>query len=93
MYPYNLQRVQHLEPGDFDESLEICKWFNGSRELHCYILFTDEEQFNHDGVNNSHKSHMWADDNPHATVESNVQQRFSVKMWCRLSGSGIYLVD
>jgi len=50
--------------------------------LHRYILFTDEAQFNRDGVNNTHNSHVWADENPHATVESNFQQRFSVNVWC-----------
>jgi len=74
--------VKHLGPGDFAKRLEFCKWLNGSRELHRYILFTDESQFNRDGVNNTHNSHMWADDNPHATVESNFQQRFSVSVWC-----------
>jgi len=45
-------------------------------------MFTDEAQFNRDGVNNTHSSHVWADENPHATVESNFQQRFSVNVWC-----------
>ena len=78
MYPYPVQRVQHLGPGDFAERLEICKWLNGSRQLLRYILFTDEAQFNCDGVNNTHNSHVWADENPHTTVESNFQLRFSV---------------
>jgi len=78
MYPYHVQRVQHLGPGDFAERLEFCKWLYGSRELHRYSLFTDELQFNRDGVNNTHNSHVWADENPHATVESNFRQRFSV---------------
>jgi len=34
-------------------------------------MFTDEAQFNRDGVNNKHNSHVWGDENPHATVESN----------------------
>jgi len=29
-----------------------------------------------------HNSHVWADENPHATVESNFQLRFSVNVWC-----------
>ena len=62
--------------------LNFCKWFNGSSQLHRYILFTDELQFNCDGVNNTHNSHVWADENPHATMESNFQQRFSVNVWC-----------
>ena len=81
MYPYNVQRV-HLGPGDFAQRLEFCKWLNGSRQLHPYILFTDEVQFNRDGVNNTHNCHVWADENPHATVESNFQLRFSVNVWC-----------
>jgi len=79
MYPYH---VQHLGSGNFAERLEFCKWLNGSRELHRYCMFTDESHSNRDGVNNTHNSHMWADDNPHATVESNFQQRFSVNEWC-----------
>jgi len=82
MYPYHVQRVQHLVPGDFAERLEFCKWLNGSRELHHYSLFTDESQFNRDGVNNRHNSHVWADENLHATMESNFQQHFSVNEWC-----------
>ena len=77
-----MQRVQHLRPGDFAERLNFCKWLNGSRQLHRYIMFTDEAQFNRDGVNNTHNSHVWADENPHATVESNFQLRSSVNVWC-----------
>ena len=58
MYPYHVQQVQHLRPGDFAERLEFCQWLNGSCQLHRYILFTDEAQFNHDGVNNTHNSHV-----------------------------------
>ena len=82
MYPYHVQRVQQLGPGDFAQRLEFCKWLNDSRQLHRYSLFSDEAQFNRDGVNNTHNSHVWADENPHATVESNCQQRFSVNVWC-----------
>ena len=82
MYPYHVQQVQHLGHGDFAERLEFCKWLNGSCELHRYILFTDESQFNRDSVNNTHNSHVSADENPHATVESNFQQRFNVNVWC-----------
>jgi len=82
MYPYHEQRVQHLGPGDFAERLEFCKWLNGRRQLHRYILFTNEAQFNRNGLNNTHNSHVWADENSHATVESNFQLRFSVSVWC-----------
>jgi hypothetical protein len=80
MYPNHLKRVQHLGPGELPHRLECCKWLSGSRQLHCYILFTDEGQFNHDGVNNTYNSHVWADE--HATVESNFELRFSVNVRC-----------
>ena len=86
MYPYHVQRVQHLGTGDFAERLEFCNWLNGSRKLHRYILFTDEAQFNSYSVNNTHNSHVWADEHHHATVESNFQLRFSVSVWCAVLG-------
>jgi hypothetical protein len=46
MYPYHVQRVQHLRPEDFAERLNFCEWLNGSPHLHRYIMFTDEAQFN-----------------------------------------------
>jgi len=78
MYAYHVQRLQHLTPGDFAERLEFCKWLNGSRQLHRHILFTDEVQFSRDGLINTHNFNVWADENPHTTVESNFQLRFSV---------------
>jgi len=82
MYPRHVKRVQYLGPGDFVERLEFFKWLNNSCELHRYILFTDEAQFNRYSVNNTHKFHVWADENHHATVESNFQLCFSVNVWC-----------
>ena len=82
MYPYHVQRVHHLRTGEFGERLNICKWLNGSCQLHRYIMVRDEVQFNRDDVNNTHNSHVWGDANPHASVESNFQQRFSVGVWC-----------
>ncbi|XP_023311933.1 uncharacterized protein LOC111692257 [Anoplophora glabripennis] len=82
LYPYHLQRVQHLEPEDFPRRVEFCQWLNNNRNLYRYILFTDESQFTRDGINNTHNMHQWSDVNPHATVESNFQRRFSVNVWC-----------
>jgi hypothetical protein len=57
----------------------VAQW---QSRLHRYILFTDERQFNRDGVNNTHNSHVRAGENPHATAESNFQLGFSVSVWC-----------
>ena len=62
---------------------QVAQW---QFQLHHYILFTDKVQFNRDGVNNTHNSHVWEDENPHTTVERNFQLCFSVNVWCAVLG-------
>jgi hypothetical protein len=45
------------------------------------ILFTDEAGFTRDGIVNFHNTHVWVDDNPHTTVASRRQHRFSINVW------------
>jgi hypothetical protein len=71
LYPYHVQRVQHLEPGDPARRLEFCHWFNVNRLLHRLMLFTDEATFTCGGINNSCNTHRWSQENPNATVETN----------------------
>jgi len=47
-------------------------------------MFIDEAQFNRECVNNTHNSHVWGEENPHATLESNLKQSFRVNVWCAL---------
>lgn len=82
LYPYHVQRVQHLQPGDYAKRMEFCEWIINNRHLVPHILFTDEATFTRDGINNNRNSHVWSDENPHAIVESNFQHRFSVNVWC-----------
>ena len=78
MYPYRVQRVQHLGPGDFAERLEFCKWLNGNRKyIVTACLLTNRNSIATVSIIQTTR-HVWADENPHATVESNFQQRFSV---------------
>ena len=51
-------------------------------ELLGVILFTDEATFTRDSVNNSRNVHTWSQDNPHETIVTNFQRRFSVNVWC-----------
>ena len=71
-----------MHPGDDVHRLEFCHWVSHNRELLPYILFTDEVTFTRNGITNTHNCHNWAQDNPHATVETNFQTRFSVNVWC-----------
>ena len=45
------------------------------------ILFTVEANFARDVVKNTRNTHLCDCNNPHRTVESNYQHRFSVKVW------------
>jgi len=58
------------------------------------ILFTDEAHFTCDGVNSTRNSHLWDHDNPHGTVKSNYQHRFSMNLICGVIGeqlTGLYI--
>ena len=70
-----------MHPGDNAHRLEFCHWLSHNRELLLYILFTDEATFTRNGITNTRNCHIWAQDNPHATVKK-FQTRFSVNVWC-----------
>ena len=53
LYPYHDQKVQHLEPGDHAQRMDLCRWITAHPELLSVILFTDEASFTRHGINNS----------------------------------------
>jgi hypothetical protein len=61
-----------------------------SRKMHCKhkfiakIMFTDVAGFTRDGIGNFRNTHVWMDDNPHTTVASRHQHRFSINVWVRI---------
>jgi hypothetical protein len=87
-YPYHDQTVQHLEPGDHAQRMDLCHWIQAHPELLVVILFTDEASFTRDGVNNSRNVHTWSHDNPHATTVTNFHMRFSLNVWGGVIGNG-----
>lgn len=91
-YPYHLQRVQALYPGDRYLRLDFCHWFldqprHGFENFGYGVLFTDESQFTRNGINNFHNRHLWDIENPHGIVESGHQQRFSLNVWGGMIGN------
>jgi hypothetical protein len=46
------------------------------------VLYTDEASFTRESIINSRNNHVWADENPHATLEQGRQQRFYINVWC-----------
>src|SRR5215469_5408052 len=87
LYPYHDQRVQHLEPGDHAQRMELCHWVKAHPELLSVILFTDEASFTGDGINNLRNLHTWSHRNPHATCVTHFRRRFSVNVWCGVLGN------
>ncbi|KAJ4450932.1 hypothetical protein ANN_02367 [Periplaneta americana] len=77
LYPYHLQRVQALSPADYPARVRFCQWFlqqcGVNPNFPALVLFTDEAQFTRDGITNFHNQHVWAYENPRATVPSHHQ--------------------
>ncbi|KAJ4446068.1 hypothetical protein ANN_12759 [Periplaneta americana] len=90
LYPYHLQRVQALSSADYPARVRFCQWFlqqcGGNPNFPALVLFTDEAQFTRDGITNFHNQHVWAYENPRATVPSHHQVRFSLNMWAGIIG-------
>ena len=82
LYPFQPQPVQNLHPADSAMCLEFCHWLHIKRQLFPLILFTDEATLTRNGINNTRNSHRLSHENPHGTVETNCQRRFSVNVWC-----------
>jgi len=87
LHAYHGHRVQHLEPRDPAQRMDLCHWITAHPQLFSIILFTDEVSFTQDGINNSQNVHTWSHDNPHETSVTKFQRRFSVNVWCGLFGN------
>ena len=62
--------------------LEFCNLLQNIRQLFPLILFTGEASFTRNAINNTRNFHRWSHYNPHGTVETNFERRFSISLWC-----------
>ncbi|KAJ4440315.1 hypothetical protein ANN_08454 [Periplaneta americana] len=85
-----LPSVRALSPADYPARVRFCQWFlqqcGVNPNFPALVLFTDEVQFTRDGITNFHNQHIWAYENPLATVPSHHQVRFSLNMWAGIIG-------
>jgi len=81
-YSFHPQREQNPHPGDSAMHLEFCHRLYSNRQLLPLIPFTDEAAFTLNGTNNTRNSHRWSQNNPHGTLETKFQHRFSINVWC-----------
>lgn len=89
LFPYHVQRVQALSAADWPPRVHFCEWFIQqcvNPHFSANVLFTDEASFQRDQIVNFHNQHVWADENPHAIVQSRHQHRFSVNVWAGIVG-------
>jgi len=84
---YHNHRVQHLQPGDPAQRMDLRQWIIAHPQLLSVILFTDEASFTRECVNNSRNVRTWYHGSPHETSVTKFQRRFSVNVWCGLLGN------
>lgn len=85
LHPYHPQKVQAMGPADFAPRANFCAWFLqqciNTPHFPRQVLFTDEAHFTREAVFNCRNSHIWAEENPHATQARAFQQRFGINVW------------
>ena len=87
LHPYHDHRVQHMEPGDPAQCMDLCHWITAHPELLSIIFIHSKASFTQDGINNSRNLHTWSHDNPQESSVTKFQRRFSVNVWCGLLGN------
>ena len=85
-HPFHLSVHQTLYQGDEVRRFEMCNWFlnkiHENPNFLSQIIWTDESNFNQDGIVNIHNQHYWAEENPHANILRHNQRRWSFNVWC-----------
>ena len=64
LYPYRLQLLQSLEPGDKPQRLQFAHWLLNNQNILSNILWSDEAYFTLYGVINTHNCRIWSDCKP-----------------------------
>lgn len=87
IHPYHYKRVQALHDDDFQRRLQFCTFMIEKDDNFLKrILWTDESNFNREGVTNLHNLHYYAQANPHVKLQARHQNRFSVNVWAGIIG-------
>jgi hypothetical protein len=77
LHPYHRQKFQAMGPADYPRRQEFIQWFHqrcaAEPRFPNIVLYTDVASY-------SHNNHVWADENPHSTLEQGHQQRFSINV-------------
>ena len=90
--PYRLQVTQALKRGDKSKRLEFCTWFlqrlRVRPRFNEVLYMSDEANFYLNGLVNKYNCRVWALENPHATVQHEMQAAH-LTVWCALSSTRV----
>ena len=93
LHPFHFQRVQALNPNDFQPRVEFAHWYldkiHNDNRLASHVLYTNEASFNQDLIFNNRNMHVGQKSNPHRTVSLRRQNRFNVNVWAGIIGDHI----
>lgn len=92
LYPFKMQHVQELQPGDYQRRLEWAEYLLWAMEVDAdytkKILWTDEASFYLNGHVNTKNCVIWSQENPHATYQTPVRSK-KVTVWCGFTSNFI----
>lgn len=92
-HPYHIQLHQELEEQDFQRRIVFCNTVNQkiteNPNFLFNVMFSDEATFHNNGFVNKHNMHYYAMQNPHWVREINIQNRWSLNVWCGILGNKI----
>ncbi len=89
MYPYHMTPAATILSGDLERRLNFCQGMVEVKRVHLHnqILFSDESLFTQYGIFNSRNAHLWAEDKHHVAIQTKLQHRFTVHVWCGILGN------
>ena len=91
LHPYKLQLVQSLHRGDKRRRVEFSQWLLqkwSSASFRKGLIVSDEANFYLSGTVNKQNCRVWGLENPHITLESDIQSPH-LTVWCGLCSRGI----
>jgi len=90
--PFRPRLIHALHDGDADRRVEFCEFFldmvDEDESLLDRVYWSDEASFKLNGHINRHNCVYWAEENPHVTIDREVNL-LGVNVWCAISSQGI----
>lgn len=92
LYPYKIQLVQQLHPGDKQLRLEYSRALlniaENDVEFHCKLMMSDEAHFHLNGFVNKQNCRFWGSNNPRQLHQKSLHP-IRVTVWCAIKAERI----